>query len=296
MFQKSSCAGLTTNVEIYRAVWYTVPDKNESGDEMKTELVKVNDIEMEYFSFGQGEKAFIILPGVATRSVMNSAMAIGAAYKCFGEEYTVYVFDRRRNMPSPYPVRQMAADTAAVMRQLGIRDADVFGASQGGMMAMCIAIDHPDLVRKMVLGSTAASVDDRIKAATARWVTLAKSGDMAALTAELIDCLYSQNTIGKYKDFLIHMNDGMDENDIRRFILQTEAIDDFNVMGELNKITCPTFVIGVEGDKVLPAENSHRIADKLNCPIYMYGSEYGHCVFDEAPDYKQRMLDFYRQS
>lgn len=263
---------------------------------MKTELVKVNDIEMEYFTFGVGERAFIILPGDSTRSVMNSAMTVKTAYKCFEEEYTVYLFDRRRNMPDPYSVRQMAADTADVMRYLGISEADIFGASQGGMMAMCIAIDNPDLVRKMVLGSTAASVDDQIDSATARWVTLAKSGDMTALTSEMIDCLFSENTIGKYKDFLIHMNDDITDFDLRRFIIQTEAIGGFDVMDELDKITCPTLVIGSEGDKTLPAENSRRIAEKLGCELYMYGDEYGHCVFDEAPDYKQRMLDFFHQS
>ena len=142
---------------------------------MKTDLVCVNGIEMEYFSFGSGERAFVILPGVSTRSLMLSAMAVSAAYRAFGEEYTVYAFDRRRNMPDDYSVRQMASDTAAVMQTLGIADADIFGASQGGMMAMCMAIDHPELVRKMALGSTAAKMDDQGREDTKRWIELAQS-------------------------------------------------------------------------------------------------------------------------
>lgn len=260
---------------------------------MEIKSVNVNEMEMEYFSFGSGERAFVILPGVAVQSVMLSAMAIQAAYRMFGDEYTVYVFDRRKNMPSPYPVRQMAADTAAAMRALGIRDADIFGASQGGMMAMCIAIDSPELVRGMVLGSTAAYADAPIIESTKRWVALAKSGDMTALTAELIDCLYSESTIGKYRDFLMHMNDHVNERDVERFIIQTEAINGFDITDELDRIACPTLVIGVEGDRVLPCEHSRMIAEKLSCELYLYGSEYGHCAFDEAPDYKQRLLDFY---
>ena len=38
-----------------------------------------------------------------------------------------------------------------------------------------------------------------------------------------------------------------------------------------------------------------EIAEKLNCPLYLYGEEYGHCVFDEAPDYKQRIYDFFTE-
>ena len=263
---------------------------------MTTDMISVNGIEMEYFSFGSGDRAFVILPGVDTKSVLLSAMAIRSAYAAFAEAYTVYVFDRRRNMPSPYPVRQMAADTAAVMRRLGIRGADIFGASQGGMMAMCIALDAPELVHCMVIGSAAASVDAEITAGTRRWIEAARTGDMTALTAELIDCLYSEQTIGKYRDFLIHRNDRVGEEDVRRFIIQTEAIDGFDILDELGRISCPALVIGSEGDKVLPVIQSRRIAEKIGCELYLYGREYGHCVFDEAPDYKQRILDFFRRS
>ena len=259
-------------------------------------LVKVNDIEMEYFTFGRGEKTFVILPGVDTKSVLLSAKAVQAAYRVFEDEYTVYVFDRRRNMPDPYPMRQMAADTAAVMEKLGIGNADIFGASQGGMIALCIAIDAPHLVYALVLGSTTAAADEAAGAGTAEWIRLARQKDMPALTAAFIDCLYSENTIGKYKDLLIHMNDHVSDEDIRRFIIMSKAIDGFDVYGELDRITCPALVIGVEGDKVLPAEHSRRLAEKLGCELYLYGSEYGHCAFDEAPDYKQRILDFFHRA
>ena len=52
-------------------------------------------------------------------------------------------------------------------------------------------------------------------------------------------------------------------------------------------------VIGVEGDKVIPPSESVAVADKIGCELYMYGKEYGHCVFDEAPDYKQRLIEFF---
>lgn len=262
---------------------------------MKTELIRVNGIEMEYFSFGSGSRPFVILPGVAVKSVMQSAGGISGAYRMFAEDYTVYVFDRRKNMPDPYSVREMAADTAEVMKALGLADADIFGASQGGMMALCLAIDFPELVRSMVIGSSSAAVDAQISAGTDRWLALAQSGDMAALTAEMIDVLYAPDTIGKYKELLVHMNDHAEPEDIRRFIIQTQAIDGFDVSGELDRISCPVLVIGCEGDRVLPAVHSRRLAEQLNAGLYLYGEEYGHCVFDEAPDYKQRMTDFFKR-
>ena len=262
---------------------------------MDISCIRSDSMEMEYFSFGRGEKPFVILPGLSVKSVMQSAKAIRAAYREFENDYTVYVFDRRSDMPDSYTVRDMADDTAAAMQALGISGAYIFGASQGGMIAMCMAVYHPSLVRAMILGSTAARMDDLIKTGTGEWIRLAKEMDMEALTADFIENLYSENTIGKFKDLLIHMNDDASEEDIRRFIIGAEAIDCFDIYDELSLISCPTLVIGSKGDKVLPPENSRMIAEKLGCELFMYGVEYGHCVFDEAPDYKQRIRRFFEK-
>ena len=71
----------------------------------------------------------------------------------------------------------MASDTAAVMRALGLRDADVFGASQGGMIAMYLAADDPELVHALVLGSTTACCNETIAAFGERWMELAQKRD-----------------------------------------------------------------------------------------------------------------------
>lgn len=257
-----------------------------------TDIVRVNGIEMEYFSFGKGKKVFVILPGVSVKSVMLSERAICSAYREFSDEYTVYVFDRRSDMPEGYTVRQMADDTAAVMTALGLGDLHIFGASLGGMIALSLAVYHPELVAKVVLGSTSAR-HDALGSASDEWIELAEKGDLSALTASFIESLYSENTLGGYKDLLMHMNDDATERDIENFIIQTKAVHGFDVYDQLDKIKCPVLVIGVEGDKVIPPSESVAIADKIGCELYMYGKEYGHCVFDEAPDYKQRIMDFF---
>ena len=54
-------------------------------------------------------------------------------------------------------------------------------------------------------------------------------------------------------------------------------------------------VIGAKEDKVVTAKGSEEIADKLGCEIYLYGEGYGHGVYDEAEDYKQRCLEFFER-
>ncbi len=47
----------------------------------------------------------------------------------------------------------MADNTAALLRHIGIRRADIFGWSMGAGIAMQIAVKHPDLVAKLVVAS-----------------------------------------------------------------------------------------------------------------------------------------------
>jgi len=59
----------------------------------------------------------------------------------------------------PLSMRQWTEDTVTLLRQLGIQNADFFGYSSGSGIALRIAIQHPDLVRKLVLASAAFTND-----------------------------------------------------------------------------------------------------------------------------------------
>ena len=55
-----------------------------------------------------------------------------------------------RDLDRPLSYVQMAEDTAQLLQQLGIRDADVVGWSDGGIVGLILAARHPDLVRRLV--------------------------------------------------------------------------------------------------------------------------------------------------
>ncbi len=256
--------------------------------------VSAGDMEMEYAVFGSGEKSFVILPGLSVHSVMGSADAIAEAYQDFSEEYTVYVFDRAKDIKSGYTVRDMAGDTAAAMQELNIAEADVFGASQGGMIALYLAIDHPELVHKMILGSTLAKANDTCRQVIGEWIQLAETKDEEGLLASFADNVYSEATLKAYRETLISSNLGISDEEYQRFIILAEACRTFDCSDEISAIQCPVLVLGAEGDRVVTVEGSKQIADALGCEIHLYDDSYGHGVYDEAADYKQRCLDFLR--
>ena len=264
----------------------------EPSSAVNVKTASAGDVKMDYIVFGTGEKNFVILPGLSVHSVMGAADAIADSYQDFSEEYTVYVFDRAADIREGYTVRDMADDTAAVMNALGIEDADVFGASQGGMIALYLAIDHPELVHKMILGSTLSKPNDTADQVIGEWIRLAEEKDETGLLESFADHVYSEATLEVYRETLISSNLGISDEEFQRFVILAEACGTFDCYDELSAIRCPVLVIGSEGDRVVTAEGSRQIAEAIGCELYLYDDSYGHGVYDEAPDYRQRCLDF----
>ena len=56
--------------------------------------------------------------------------------------------------PGPYSIEELADDAAAVLDTRGLEQADVYGHSMGGFIALTLALQRPDLVRSLVLVGT----------------------------------------------------------------------------------------------------------------------------------------------
>lgn len=258
--------------------------------------VKTASCEMDYFKFGEGDKVMVILPGLSVVSVMGSKGTIADAYAPMANDFTIYVMDRRADMPDPYTVYDMAEDTVTVFEELGLKDIYLFGASQGGMIAMTIAISHPELVAKLALGSTSASVRTEDLNSFPTWVDLAERRDAAALYQAFAKALYPEETYKAYKDVFNMMASTVTEEDLRRFVIQAKGTEGFDVLDRLSEIRCPVLLLGANDDAVLKPEASEAIIEKLSgredFEYFMYDG-YGHAAFDTAPDYKERLLKFF---
>lgn len=272
-------------------------ETKETSTPTTESIVEINTIkfegnEMDYVKFGHGEKTFVIIPGLSIHAVTPLGEAIAEAYASFSDAYTVYLFDRSKNITEDYSVEDMANDTAYAMQALGIENADIFGASQGGMIAECIAINHPDLVHKLILGSTLARNNEAFDEVVEEWINLAKNKEEDKLLESFVDHVYSKATLDAYRDTLISSNKGITDEEYERFIILAKACETFDVYDKLDEIKCPTLVIGSKGDKVVGEVGSEELAEKLNAELYLYDENYGHGVYDEASDYKDRCLSF----
>lgn len=262
------------------------------------ERVECQDFAMDYFRFGSGARTLVILPGLSVQSVMSSADAVAQAYDALAQDYTIYLFDRRETLPDVYGVEEMGRDTAEAMKALGLKDVYLFGASQGGMMALVIAIEYPELVKKLVLGSTSAHVLPEQYQVIERWIALAEANDPVGLYLSFGEEIYPPAVFTQFREALIAAGKTVTAEELRRFVTLAKGIEGFDVSNRVAEIQCPVLAIGVFEDAVLDADATMEIAEKLDLKpdfrLYLY-TGYGHAAFDTAPDYRERIKRFFEE-
>lgn len=261
------------------------------GLHVKEGVLAAGNVQMDYISFGCGAKPLVMIQGLNTRGIRGAALSLAWMYRLFTREYTVYLFDRRQDLPADVSVRELAADTALAMDALHIRDAHVLGVSQGGMIAQYLAIDRPDLVSRMVLAVTLSRNNEMVTEAVGNWIGMTERCEIRELITDMAEKMYSAAYLRKYRPLLPLLTLLQKPKDPARFITLAKACLTCGAYEELGRITCPVLVIGARQDRIVGGQASVELAEKLGCDLYLY-RDLGHAAYEEANDFNQRVYDF----
>jgi pimeloyl-ACP methyl ester carboxylesterase len=113
---------------------------------------KVNGLSLYYEEHGSGEPLVLLHGGISAGEMF------GAILPALAAERRVITVDLQghggtADVDRPLLPETMADDIAALIRHLGVERADVMGYSLGGTVALRTAIQHPQVVRRLVLVS-----------------------------------------------------------------------------------------------------------------------------------------------
>ncbi|WKV98471.1 alpha/beta fold hydrolase [Pseudomonas sp. H22_DOA] len=121
---------------------------------MKTRKLVVNDLQLNVSICGQGSP-LLLLNGLGglIRTFDPIREALG--------DYTTITLDvpgvGKSHRPRwPLRLPRHADLIAEMLKQLGIKQIDVFGVSWGGALAQEFALRHPSMVRRLILAATSA--------------------------------------------------------------------------------------------------------------------------------------------
>lgn len=114
--------------------------------------IQISDATLYYRESGYGSPLLLIHGSGANADVGVDAVRLLA------QHHRVISYDRRghsRSGSQPAPLsgylQQQARDAAALLMALDAAPATVVGWSMGGVIALCLALEHPELVARLVL-------------------------------------------------------------------------------------------------------------------------------------------------
>ena len=262
------------------------------AEHVQIKTAKWDGAEMDYFCFGRGKETLVIVPGLSVQSVMGAADAVARQYASLTDAYTIYVLDRRKDLPAAYPMRDMAEDTAGALQALGLRQVNLFGASQGGMISQYLAIDHPELVEKLILAVTAPYANDVVNDAVRSWIEMAKQGDHVRLMVDTAERMYSKAYLDRNRKMFPVMARLTKPGSYERFFRNAYAIMEFDARDELSKISCPTLIVAGNDDNTVGNDAPYELNKGIpGSKVYIYHG-LGHGAFEEAKDFYDRVYEF----
>jgi pimeloyl-ACP methyl ester carboxylesterase len=200
----------------------------------------------------------------------------------------------------PHTIDEMAADAVAFIRALDYGQVDLLGFSLGGGVAQVIALEHPELVRRMVLAGTGPRGGGGIE----KMPLIAGSAyTKAALT--LRDprhfLFFNRNAAGKRaaSEYIARLKERTTDRDTRismqaRFA-QLKAIREagLGTPHDLGRITHPVFVANGDNDVMVASSLSEDLARRIpNAKLAIYPDSGHGGVFQYHQQFVPAVLEF----
>lgn len=173
-------------------------------------------------------------------------MSVGWAAP-LAEEFTVYLVNRRPGLDAGTSMSDLAADYAGAIEQDIGEPAYVHGTSTGGSVALQLAVDRPELVRRLVVAAAACRLSDEGRALMAEVARLTEAGDTRGATA-LVTGAATAPSVGfltRRAGWLMGQFTADDQTDMLTTIAAEDA---FDVEPGLDRVQAPTLVLGGTAD------------------------------------------------
>ncbi len=139
----------------------------------------VNGINLYYEIHGSGRPLVLLHGGLGSGEMFGPLLpALAAGHRVIVPDLQAH--GRTADIDRPIDVQLMAGDIAALITHLGLDKPDVMGYSLGGGVAFFTAVQHPEMIGRMVMVST------NVRRSAIYAEMLGQQGQMSAASAEFM--------------------------------------------------------------------------------------------------------------
>ena len=222
-------------------------------------------------------------------------------------QHRVITFDNRgvgaSSGSTPNTIESMAKDAVAFIRALDLEKVDLLGFSMGGMIAQVIAVDEPQLVRKLTLAGTGPAGGDGITNVT-RISHLDTLRGLLTLQDPKQFLFFTRTPDGRRagKEFVARLKERTENRDkaisLRSYSAQLKAIHRWGEQqpADLSVIRQPVLVANGESDRMVPTSNSVDLAQRLpNAELVIYPDAGHGGIFQFHEQFVEHALAFLEQ-
>lgn len=201
---------------------------------------------------------------------------------------------------TPYTIEEMGRDAISFIRALGLQKVDILGFSLGGGVAQMVALQAPDLVRRIILAGTGprggGGIDEITKIAVMAYIKAALT-----LSDSRNFLFFPRTSNGKRaaKEYLSRLKERTKNRDkpisLQARIAQLKAIRNagLNAPDDLSVITQPVFVANGDHDLMVASSLSLDMARRLpNAKVTIYPDSGHGGVFQYHSDFVAAVLEF----
>lgn len=218
-----------------------------------------------YARIGSGSRVVLSIPGLSFTHEPSTPKAVGRLWRSWRgtidrHDLTFVEVGRRPDVPPDGTAADIADDYAAVIREQWGRAVGVMGISTGGHYAQWLAIRHPELVDRLVLGFTGHRVTAEALADQRRAVQHILAGRWRAGYAVFGEWYMPQHRrlAGAAFWFLGPILAGR-PRDLRVLQIDDRSDQLHDSTNHLGEIQCPTLVISGGRDGVYPPDLTREL-------------------------------------
>jgi pimeloyl-ACP methyl ester carboxylesterase len=269
-------------------------------------FVEVNGINVHYKTYGQGEPVFILLHGFGAS--LFSWHEVTAPLSKFG---TVIAYDRpafgltERPMEwegeNPYSPQAQVDLVIGLMDKLNIEKAILVGNSAGGTISMLTALQYPERIEALVLvdaavyagGGAPSWVRPILKTPQMNRLGPLVARQIQARGQEFIELAWHDPSKITPEILEGYQKPLRAENWDKALWFLTLASQESGLAERLPELTLPVLVITGDDDRVVPTEQSLRLANELSNATLNVITQSGHLPHEEHPvEFMQAVTEF----
>ncbi|MFB7876394.1 alpha/beta fold hydrolase [Nocardia sp. NPDC056064] len=219
---------------------------------------------MPYLAFGQG-RPLVFLRWFTPDHANPTGWMRKSEIKTMAplaRNFRVYAVNRAPGMAEGTTMADIAREHAEALHAEFGAPVDVLGISSGGSLALQLAADQPQAVRRLVVASSGYRLEDAARESQMKYATAAAAGKRALqhMLTQGIESPVKARLVGAVGWLIDPLVRPKNPADTLAFV---QAEDAFDLDGRLADITAPTLVVGGDRDEYYAVDTFRHTADGI---------------------------------